>query len=166
MSETQKTIICRDIYGNPNEVDVSTLSFRPSVYGLTIRDGKILLSRVRDGYDFPGGGIDIDEKIPDALKREVLEETGVSVQVGELLLVAEDFFTHPVTKKSSHSILMFYTCTDPVGEISTDMFHASDHALGTQKAEWVDIEQAVKLKYYNPIDSEALIRKAAALIGS
>ena len=56
-------ITCLDIKGNKSKVPVSKLTFRPSVYGVIIKNGSILLSRQWDGYDFPGGGIKIGETI-------------------------------------------------------------------------------------------------------
>lgn len=55
--------------------------FRVSVKGIVIDDqGRILLAREEDGWwDMIGGGIDHDEDPIDALKREVTEETGLSV---------------------------------------------------------------------------------------
>lgn len=157
-----RIITCRDIDGNPHEVPLEQLSFRPSAYGVIVYDGKVLLTRFKDGYDFPGGGIALGERIADAIAREVREETGVSVQVDTLLHVEDDFFTHPVTKKSHHTLLLFYACSNPTGEISTEMFDASDHALGTERAEWLPVEEAYTVKFYNPIDSAGLIRKVAS----
>lgn len=42
-------------------------------------------------WSLPGGGVEFDERITDGLVREVLEETGYDVRVGELL--AEHHFT-------------------------------------------------------------------------
>lgn len=159
-----KTIEIHDFDGNPAKVRVSEMTFRPSVYGVIIKDGKILLTRYKDEYDFPGGGVDIGERIVDACKREVLEETGVMVDVGEVLYAQDDFFTHPVTKKHHHTILLFYRCINPQGEITTDMFDESDHKLGTLQAVWLPVEDAYKAKFYNPIDSPALIRKVVESI--
>jgi 8-oxo-dGTP pyrophosphatase MutT (NUDIX family) len=81
-----KKIICKDIKGNEYAVPVEQLSFRPSVYGIIIQEGKILLSKQWDGYDFPGGGIKLGETIEQALLREVKEETGLmSYAFGNLL---------------------------------------------------------------------------------
>ena len=54
-----------------------------------IRDqrGRILVSRRLDGgwYNLPGGGVEPHESVPDALLREVREETGLEVEIGHLV---------------------------------------------------------------------------------
>ena len=57
------------------------LHIRPSVRGIVIRDGKVLMvhSLKYDYYKFPGGGIEAGECRIEALCREVREETGFAV---------------------------------------------------------------------------------------
>lgn len=54
---------------------------RPSARAIIINDGKIAMvySKKYNYYKFPGGGIEADECMEDALIREVLEETGLCV---------------------------------------------------------------------------------------
>ncbi len=54
---------------------------RPSARAIIIKDGKIAMvhSKKYNYYKFPGGGIDDDESMKEALIREVLEETGLCV---------------------------------------------------------------------------------------
>ena len=54
---------------------------RPSARAIIIKNGKIAMvySKKYNYYKFPGGGIESDECVEDALVREVLEETGLSV---------------------------------------------------------------------------------------
>lgn len=66
-------------------------------YGLIVRDEKIaLIKKVRGGYkgllDLPGGGIEHDETPVEALKRELMEEAGVSVSNFELLTATSRTF--------------------------------------------------------------------------
>lgn len=165
--ESEKKVLCRKVtsdgYGDAEDVAVNELRFRPSVYGVIVKDGKVLLVPQWDGYDFPGGGIDEGERISEALIREIKEETGMDAVSGELLLVTDDFFLHPKSGKAFHSILMYYTATVTGGELSTDGFSDFEKTMA-QKAQWIDIEKAVTLKFYNPVDSPALIRKAVEVI--
>lgn len=59
---------------------------------------------VADGlfWSPPGGGVEFNETVPEAVKREFLEETGLSVQVEELLFVNE-FIKWPF-----HAIELFF----------------------------------------------------------
>lgn len=66
-------------------------------YGFIIRDQKIaLIKKARGGYtgllDIPGGGIEHDETPVEALKRELMEEAGVTVQSYELLTATSRTF--------------------------------------------------------------------------
>ena len=49
---------------------------------------RVLLGRNDRGeWELPGGQLEPGERIADAIRREVLEETGLQVTVGDLLLV-------------------------------------------------------------------------------
>lgn len=63
-----------------------TVEVRPSVRGIVIRDGKVLLvhSLKYDYYKFPGGGIEPGEGMEEALCREIREETGFAVVPGSV----------------------------------------------------------------------------------
>jgi ADP-ribose pyrophosphatase YjhB (NUDIX family) len=56
------------------------------VQAVIVRDGAVLLGRRRDlrGWELPGGNVIPGEDPEDALRREVLEETGVEVRVEAL----------------------------------------------------------------------------------
>ena len=54
-------ITSMDKDGGTYEVPLSDLIWRPTAYAIIIQDGKILLSPQWDGYDLPGGGIDLGE---------------------------------------------------------------------------------------------------------
>ena len=62
------------------------LHIRPSVRGVIIREGKILMvhSQKYDYYKFPGGGLEAGESHEAALCREVAEESGYTVLPGSV----------------------------------------------------------------------------------
>ena len=61
--------------------------FRVGVSALIFHEGKVLLARRRDidWWNLPGGGMEEGETVDEALCREVLEETGLKVEVGQLV---------------------------------------------------------------------------------
>ncbi len=63
-------------------VPVNTYVDRPVVYaiGLNAR-GKLLITKARGCYALPGGGVEADETLQEALVREVLEETGWAIEI-------------------------------------------------------------------------------------
>ncbi len=59
------------------------------VYGVLLRAGRVLIAAEYVGevfcWKFPGGGVEPDEPLHDALKREYREETGLDIAIGRLL---------------------------------------------------------------------------------
>ena len=67
-------------------------NYSQSVTGVAIKDGKVLLARHTYGAGtgkliVPGGYVEFGESPIDAVKREFLEETGVTVDVKELIAI-------------------------------------------------------------------------------
>ena len=80
-----KKYLCRDINGDVHIVEQSELVLRTSVYAIIHDDNGLLLVRDRtsdEKWDLPGGGVEPEEEIIDALRREVEEETKLQI-VGE-----------------------------------------------------------------------------------
>jgi len=156
----EKKIICKGLFGEVVEVSANELMFRPSVYGLIIKDGKILLCPQWDGWDYPGGGVDLGERLEEALLREVKEETGITVSVGKLLQVRDEFFQPTFDKHQHwHSIKLFYSCNYVSGEITAEGFMPHEKTY-MKEAQWMSLKEATQLKFYNSVDNPALIEIA------
>lgn len=155
-----KKITCRDIEGNKKEFKVEDLDFRPSVYGILIENKKIMLGRVSGKYDLPGGGVEKHEKIEDALKRECFEETGIDVEVGEIVDVKSNFFILPTTKEPRNSILMFFK----VKKIKDHGFKEENldeyEKDKTKPPVWVDIDKIDQIDFTNKLGLPDIIKKA------
>ena len=154
-----KTVICVDKDKNEFEVPASELIMRPSIYGVIIKDDKILLVRQWDGYDFPGGGIDLGEDLRSALIREIREETGMESKPGEIVVCENSFFK---TEKGKylHSILLYFTCEVVGGELSIDGIDEAEKAYVHALPEWVPLTDIEQIKFYNSVDSLQIIRAA------
>lgn len=163
----KETVIARTIQGDKKEVLVKDLKFRIGVYAVIIREGKVLLTPWDDGWDFPGGGMDIDESINEALAREVREETGMEIEQGPLVVVGNNFFISPTSQRPSNSIGIYYLGLNAYGDSARTDFTESEKAhSGPPK--WFDIEEAKKLKFYassiNAVEAVAVLEKAVKML--
>ena len=90
---------------------------RTRVCGICVMDGRLLMVRhrgigVTDTFWCPpGGGIQFTETAHQALEREFLEETGLTIKTGHLLFVSE--FMHPPL----HAMELFFTTTILEGNV-------------------------------------------------
>jgi 8-oxo-dGTP pyrophosphatase MutT (NUDIX family) len=165
MKLSNKKIICPDVKGNKHFYNINQLAFRPSVYGILIEKNKVLLVKQKGGYDFPGGGIKINETIEQALKREFFEETGIRVKTKQLIHAATNFFTlgyYTKKFKPVNAILLYYTCQKISGKLSNN-YLTGDEKLFTFGPEWIDLKHITKIKYENAVNSVEIIKKALKL---
>ena len=150
-------ITCRGLFGESIEISPDQLRFRPSIYGLMLKQGEILLCPQWDGWDYPGGGVDLGETLEEALLREIKEETGIVASMGKLLHVSDNFFQPTFAKNQHwHSIKLYYACAYVSGDITAEGFMEHEREY-MKEAQWVPIDEAKKLKFYNQADNAALI---------
>lgn len=164
MKNYNNFLTVRDINNKPYKVKTSAVKFRPSIYGVLIRDNKVLLVPQWDGYDFPGGGIKVGENLDRAFKREFWEETGLLAKRGEVIEITDSFFLSIESKKPYHAILIYCLVKSFKGKL-TDKYFDKYEKTYAKKAKWVDLKQAFKLKFYNGVNSPQLIKKASKLYG-
>ena len=108
---------------------------RTSAKALVVRDGRMLALRLCDAdgdfFIMPGGGQRAGELLPDAVRREALEETGVLVSPRELAFVIEGAHGEPF-----HRVDLVFLC-DYEGEDDSASRHPDANQTGV---EWLDIE--------------------------
>ena len=76
--------------------------------GVVLKDGRILLVKrghkpARGFWSIPGGRVEPGETLEEAVKREMLEECGVDVEVGDVVCVAE------VVREGKHYVIVDFT---------------------------------------------------------
>jgi len=79
--------------------------------GLVFRDGKLLITQRCKGshlaglWEFPGGKLEPSETYETCLRRELREELGIEVEIGDLI----ESISHDYPEKSVH--LKFFRCS-------------------------------------------------------
>ena len=115
-------ILCESMDGRTVPVPKASLIVRPSVYGVILADDRLLVVRSRGSGKlcFPGGGVELGERIEAALRREVREETGLEVEVGPFLHFKEHFFYYEPLDEAYQSYMVFYRCHPKTTALAED----------------------------------------------
>ena len=58
-------------------------------------DEILMVKTHRGGWVFPGGQVEVGENVIDAVKREVMEETGIDIEVGEVFCISSNTCKYP-----------------------------------------------------------------------
>jgi ADP-ribose pyrophosphatase YjhB (NUDIX family) len=142
------------------------LSVRPRVLALAVirrEDGALLLSHGVDVgkngevfYRPLGGGVDYGEASQDTVKREMMEETGCEVEVGELVGFVENIFMYE--KRLGHEVVFLYEAKFVDESLyARESFEVVD-SKGIGEAVWRTKEQIIKesAKLY-PVELRKLV---------
>ncbi len=119
----------------------------PVAAGIIFRDGLLLLARRPEGthlaglWEFPGGKLEPGESFEQALHRELMEELGVSVTVGQCLFE----ITHEYPARKIH--LRFFKCS---------LEHGNPQPLSCAELAW--IKRSDLISYRFPEADTALIK--------
>ena len=115
---------------------------RTSAKALIIKDGSMLAIKINDNgeefYIMPGGGQNAGELLQDACRREVAEEVGIDVKVGDAVFIIEGSEGEPF-----HRVDIVFLC-EYLG--TTDAEHHGDN--NQTGYEWLMIETLNKAPLY------------------
>jgi len=97
---------------------------------IVVHEGKVLLLReaaydegTNEGkWDVPGGRINAEEPILEGLRREVMEESGLTIKPGRVLGVFETFPT--IKGEACHIVRVYYEATLQTLEVVLSQDHA------------------------------------------
>ena len=133
---------------------------RTSCRGIVIKDNKILLVHElnKDVYMSPGGGVEQGESFERCCRRELMEEVGLDVSVGEHLFTINEYVFDELF------ISNYFLCeVVGVGEMALTPTEI-DHGV---TPEWVDIEKAIEIfshyKEKNPDHESLYLREYTVL---
>jgi 8-oxo-dGTP diphosphatase len=108
------------------------------VGGVIVQDGRAVIVRrgqePRKGeWSLPGGVVELGESLIDATRREMNEETGLDVDVGELVEIFDRVHRDAEGRVRYHFVIADYLCT-PIGGTLLAGSDATD-------ARWVSIDE-------------------------
>lgn len=104
-------------------------------------------------WGLPGGMLELGESLDEGVRREVLEECGVVVEVGPLIAVFE-----PIQRDADGRLQYHYVVLDYLARYVGGAVRPADDA---DDARWVDLAALDSLDMHE--ETRAIIRRAAAV---
>jgi 8-oxo-dGTP diphosphatase len=130
------------------------------VGAIIIEDARVVLVRrahppLQAEWSIPGGVLEVGELVRDAAVREAREETGLTVEPGELLGVFDRVLRDPGQRVQYHYVLIDFLCRRVAGDLAA----ASDAA----EVGWFRQQELPALKLAK--DTMEVIRTGFAKLG-
>jgi 8-oxo-dGTP diphosphatase len=125
--------------------------------GVLIERGRVLISRRKDGahlagaWEFPGGKVEPGEDPREALRRELEEELGIWVRVGEI----QDVTFHAYEDAGKAVLLLFFEATRVEGS-------PEPRALDVAEFRWATASE-LEVHEFPPADLSILAKVRACL---
>jgi ADP-ribose pyrophosphatase YjhB (NUDIX family) len=134
-----------------------------------VEDGRALLVRratepLKGEWSVPVGMLELGEKLRDGARREALEETGLTIEVGEVLDVFDSIFPDADGRTQYHYVLIDFLCRRLSGEATagsdvSDVRWVTEDDLPALRLR-DSIEQVVRKGLSNPAAQRPRIRRA------
>lgn len=105
---------------------------------LNDKDEVLMVKTYNAGWVFPGGQVEVGENVIDAVKREIMEEAGVDVEVGEVFCISSNtakYQGYNGVKEVPTKIMLDFICKAksgiprPSDENSESKYVSKDEAL-------------------------------------
>ena len=138
--------------------------FNVRVYGLLINDkGQVLVSdeliKGKEITKFPGGGLEFGEGTLQAIKREMMEETGTEVEVIKHFYTT-DFFQDSAFNPQDQVISIYYLirALSPIKvKVANIPFHFAVCAEGAISFRWFSMDTLTDEQFTFPIDKKVAL---------
>ena len=122
------------------------------------KDEVLMVKTHNSGWVFPGGQVEVGENVIDAVKREIMEEAGIEVEVGEVFCIASNTRKYPGwtgVKEIPTNIMLDFICKEtggtprPSEENSETMYVAKEKVLDMITAPAIIERYKAYLEYTN-----------------
>lgn len=119
-----------------------------AAYARIVKGGRVLLTwfvgneNSPAGWSMPGGGVEFDESVQDAVVREVFEETGYTVELGDPINVHHFSLLSPGPDRRPYkSVRIFFDATVTGGALGTTEVGGT-----TEFAQWIPLDEVPTLE--------------------
>lgn len=102
-------------------------------------------------WTLPGGAVEPNETLKQAAVRETLEETGLEVEVDNIIAVNEAFFP----ERDHHALLITFSAKIIGGNVSIQ------YPEEILQIKWIDIETADQLMPFHKLGIKGLLKSSA-----
>lgn len=139
--------------------------FRYRAAAIIIEEGYVLFAgnEIDDYYYSIGGGVHVGETSEQAVKREVLEETGVEYEIERLAVVHENFFNEnqgTLKGMDCHEISMYFLMKPRV----TKQLNSDSYSQGVRETmHWIPIKDLDKYKTFPTFLKEYLSKEHSGI---
>ncbi len=128
-----------------------------------VEDGKILLAKHRRGnkeyWTSPGGGLERGERMVECLRREIWEESGLKIEIGDVLLLFD------VIEPRRHVVNIVFRARRTGGELKPRNVPIGHRLIGV---EFIPLDKLNKIELKPPLGkeiAEALSRPGIPYLG-
>ncbi len=133
---------------------------RIGVRAIIFKDGKLLANKfhAEDGesahWATPGGGLDPNESLAEGLRREIVEETGITPRIGRLLFVQQFRSNRP---DCNEELEFFFHVTNPEDFVSIDLAATTHGFQELTRCEFIAPTEHILPQFLQTIDIERYI---------
>jgi molecular chaperone GrpE len=123
--------------------------FEVPVKAVLIKDNKILIlkrsskkdNRYAGKYDLPGGAAEYGETVPEAIKREIKEETNLEVEIGPVIQVSDSEKEYSLDEKGEKKMKVYIKGIRVIAYYKSGEVKLNDEH---ESFEWLTFDDAIK----------------------
>jgi 8-oxo-dGTP diphosphatase len=132
-----------------------------AVSAAIFRDGKVLLvcrahAPAKGLWTLPGGRVEVGETLVEAVKREVAEETGLTIDVVDLAGYRESILPEAVGDRGRHFVILPFAARWVAGDVVLNDELADSHWMPVADVSGLPTTEGLK----------AILERAESLLGS